>query len=180
MPHSNRSESIKETLIGYINDETGILLESSLVRIEASSTCFTFLHDDIRIASVEYSEDDNYSDEDVACMLLENAGNIRKVLIQQKIEMLSTYVMKDIEMMKEHFLEFLSEEEVEDLNFEITDMGYNSKHYDVEPGWGYPEICLNVSDFDDIAFSFPLNIYFPEEALDIKDAYNQIDSHFNS
>lgn len=163
----DQKELIAKKLENYLYEETGIRLDSSEMFLEEQDG-FLFLNvNQILVSRAEIYEDE-FNEEDMALILLGNAGNIKVKLTNIKIETLEKAVEKYYPEIRKLISEKFGKEKLDDIFIEIKEVGYDQKHWETEEevSLGYPKIVLSVSDFIELDFCHELNIYNSTEPIE--------------
>jgi len=158
----------------YIRNETGISLSAGNLELRQLDARLELSSQGSTIATITFDPEPEDLEPpslaaDLAIQLIEAIDHLKPTLIQLKIDELEQYLPAMIQELKRRGTELGIPSEILDaLRYEIEDLGYDYKHYmaEQEAEWGYPIIAMTVSCYPVVDVSYPLNIYYPEDAVE--------------
>lgn len=169
---------IAEAFVENVDCESGIKLDEAGLCFCDNGDTLSLNIGDTFIAKCEY--EDEFEAEDLAFELFEAVEDIKGLLTQAKIAELEPHVSTHYPEIREALTEHLSKEKIDDLQFELKATTRFGNHYemDEELDHGYPPVVLCITDYDEIEFWQELNIYCPEDALDLDELRNSLVRYF--
>ena len=179
------SEEQEAKIIYFLNDyiynETGINIDEYNFELEISDNKIIALIKNFEFSEIDYEEED-FNAADLAIELIEQVGDVKRKLVEIKILELEEAITEVKQEITDYLKTFLGESKINDISIDIEEFGYDYKHWetDDEAESGYPEIGLLITDYENIDFRFPLNIYSVEEPLEIEQFREEFEQYYTN